>query len=443
MAVDIPKTGDHGAGAATGSLRFRFIGNACGVFLGSRGTQILCDPWIVDGVFDGSWCHYPKLETRIEDLQGVDAIYVSHLHPDHFDERHFDFDRNMPLIVMDHPPNFLIRKLTGLGFTNLIRVRDKETVRFREFELTMHAPFAKHTFHEATVGNLIDSALVLSCEGVSALNANDNVLTVDAARMLRERHGEITLAMLNYNAAGPYPSCFDNLTEDEKLQESERILKRNFAHARAIINELRPRFMLPFAGAYVLGGDLHPKNKYLGTTTWDACAHWLTEHGIAPTRAVVLRENDTLDIARGVADRPYVPVDVEAMQRYIETELAAIRYPYQMKPVPPQEALFADIEAASQKLVERMGRLGMKPTFSVVLNAFCTKFQIYPSFRRLETTDGIERLLECRLDERLLRMVLDRQSHWNNAENGGHVSYFRLPNTYEPDLHIGLQFFHL
>ena len=33
--------------------------------------------------------------------------------------------------------------------------------------------------------------------------------------------------MLNYNAAGPYPSCFDNLDNAEKLKEHRRILKRN------------------------------------------------------------------------------------------------------------------------------------------------------------------------------------------------------------------------
>ena len=72
-------------------MKFEFIGNACGVFHGTEGSKILCDPWIVDGVFEGSWFHYPPLTTKIEDLQDVDAIYVSHIHPDHYDERFFKF----------------------------------------------------------------------------------------------------------------------------------------------------------------------------------------------------------------------------------------------------------------------------------------------------------------------------------------------------------------
>ena len=64
-------------------MKFKFIGNAGGIFTGSKGTKILCDPWIVDGVFEGSWYNYPPLKTKLSDIQDVDGIYVSHIHPDH------------------------------------------------------------------------------------------------------------------------------------------------------------------------------------------------------------------------------------------------------------------------------------------------------------------------------------------------------------------------
>jgi L-ascorbate metabolism protein UlaG (beta-lactamase superfamily) len=43
-------------------MKFKFIGNAGGIFTGSNGTKILCDPWIVDGVFEDAWYHYPPLK---------------------------------------------------------------------------------------------------------------------------------------------------------------------------------------------------------------------------------------------------------------------------------------------------------------------------------------------------------------------------------------------
>lgn len=428
----------------TSALCFQFVANACGIFTGKEGTRILCDPWLNDGVFDGSWCHYPKLRTTMADVQDVDAVYISHLHPDHFDERYFDFDRDKPLIVMDHGPNFLVRKLTMLGYTNLVEIKNGETVPFREFEITMFAPFAKHSFHEAKIGNLIDSAMVVSCDGVTAFNTNDNTPTVASCDMIRERFGTIDLAMLNYNAAGPYPSCFDDLSEEKKLSEHRRILDRNFDHIVDLVQGMEPRMMLPFAGAYVLGGDLRHKNKYLGTSTWDECADYVRAQDIGDTEVVLLREGDTLDIQAGVSDRPYQPLDPSDMEHYIENELADLKYPHQLDGSPDTALLLQDVESASAAMAERMNRFGIESDFSVQIVLEGGAYQIYPHFAAPDTPDGrAPKVLTCELDARLLRRILDRKAHWNNAEIGAHISFRRSPNEYQPDLHMGLQFFHL
>lgn len=424
-------------------LSFKFIANACGIFTGKNGTRILCDPWLVDGVFEGSWCHFPKIKTTMNDIKDVDAIYISHLHPDHFDERYFDFDKSMPLIVLDHAPNFLISKLTALGYENLIKIKDRETTVFREFELTMFAPFAKHNFHDAVVGNLIDSALLVSCDGISAFNANDNTPTLESATMLKNEFGPITLAMLNYNAAGPYPSCFDNLTEEEKTIENNRVLVRNYTHVKNILTAMNPSWVLPFAGAYVLGGDLSYKNKYLGTSTWDECADWLNAHNIAPVKTVLMRECDVLDVATGCTDKTYLPINVLEMEKYIKEDLAKIKYPYQLQSWPENNQLLSDVELASVRMKARMDKYGISSDFSVVLNVFSTRCQIYPVFKLLQESEALKSKLECWLDERLLRNILDKKAHWNNAEIGAHIRFDRSPNQYEPDLHTGLQFFHI
>ncbi|SVE46189.1 uncharacterized protein METZ01_LOCUS499043, partial [marine metagenome] len=65
-------------------MKFEFIANACGIFTSDEEIKILTDPWIINGAFDGSWCHSHPLKTTVENLQDVDAIYVSHIHPDHY-----------------------------------------------------------------------------------------------------------------------------------------------------------------------------------------------------------------------------------------------------------------------------------------------------------------------------------------------------------------------
>ena len=127
-------------------MKFEFIGNACGIFYGSKGTKILSDPWIVNGVFEGSWFHYPPLKTKISDLQNVDAIYVSHIHPDHFDDRYFNFSKDIKIILLDEGPNFLKKKLLSMGYKNLLEIKNNETKNFNEFKLTIFKPFASHIY---------------------------------------------------------------------------------------------------------------------------------------------------------------------------------------------------------------------------------------------------------------------------------------------------------
>ena len=242
-------------------MKITFISNACAVFESSKGTKILSDPWIKDGVFDGSWCHFHPLETKLEDLQEVDAIYVSHVHPDHFDDRFFDFRKDIPIIVLDHGFNFLHKNLEKLGYKNLIKIKNNETKSFKDFKLTVFKPFSKHNFFEENtkVGNLIDSAIVFESDEQIVFNANDNSPNIEACKFLKERFGKIDLAMMNYNNAGPYPSCFDNLSEEEKKDEHFLNLERNINFLKENIKALKPKNFMPFAGAYVIGGKRSKK----------------------------------------------------------------------------------------------------------------------------------------------------------------------------------------
>jgi UDP-MurNAc hydroxylase len=50
----------------------------------SKDTVLLCDPWLTDGIYEGSWCNYPPIDTNELDFTDIDYVYISHVHPDHF-----------------------------------------------------------------------------------------------------------------------------------------------------------------------------------------------------------------------------------------------------------------------------------------------------------------------------------------------------------------------
>ena len=419
-------------------MKFRFIANACGVFSSLSGYTVLTDPWLDDGVFEGSWCHFPVLETRMGDLQEVDAIYLSHIHADHYDERFFDFRRDIPIFLLDNETNYLIGKLQDAGYQNLILINDGETIGFKDFRITLFAPFVKHPFYEdnADVGNIIDSAMVIENENLVAINLNDNTPNLQSARMLKERFGNIDLVMHNYNNAGPYPSCFNNLTEDEKLFEHHANLQRNFEFMFDNVQEMQPKYTLPFAGSYVLGGRLHTKNRYLGTATWDVCAEYLRSKENIATNVICLRENDVFDLKSGRPSNPYLPVDVQQMNHYIEETLSKMVYPYEEDESPDLIQLESDLSVAIKKMFERANRVGIKPDCNVVLE-YAGRGKV------LVDVENPKADIKCSIDERLLRRVLNRESHWNNAEIGGHIDFVRQPNYYSPDIHLMLQFLHI
>jgi UDP-MurNAc hydroxylase len=34
--------------------------SSAAIYIEAEGVDVLCDPWLVDGAYYGSWCHYPE-----------------------------------------------------------------------------------------------------------------------------------------------------------------------------------------------------------------------------------------------------------------------------------------------------------------------------------------------------------------------------------------------
>jgi UDP-MurNAc hydroxylase len=420
-------------------MKIKFIANACCIIETNNGTQILTDPWIEDGVFDGSWCHFHKLKTTINDLQNIDAIYISHIHPDHYDDRFFNFPKNIPIIILDHGLNFLEKKLSEAGYKNLIKINDGETKEFKDFKLTLFAPFVKHVFfpENTKIGNLIDSAIILQADNQSIFNPNDMPMENNTCREITSQFGHFDFAMMNYNSAGAYPSCFQNLSRDEKVLEHNNNISRNIDVLYTNLKILMPKYFLPFAGTYVLGGKNHYKNKYLGTTTWDKCIEMLkNKEKEQPTKYIALREQDIFDLDTGVSNKEYIPIDDNEVKDYIENVLSKIEYPYENDSRPDTENLIKNLDLSVIKMHERIGRIKLVPDMDVFI-------KVEDQLINVLSAEKPKGKIECSLDLRLLKRILDRKSHWNNAEIGCHIEFNRSPNYYSPDVHTALQFLHL
>jgi hypothetical protein len=365
----------------------------------------MSDPWLVDGAFEGSWYHpigasHPSQEV----IDSVDALYISHLHPDHFCPLSLQrFRKDLPIIVLDHGPNFLHRRLEELGFTNLIKLKNEESTSGLPLLVTIYAPFCKHPFEDSKLGNFLDSAIVLYDGTDTVLNANDNTPTVEAAQDLREAHGDFTVAQLKLACAGPYPSCFLNLSPQEKLAEKERLLARQKEAMEKVAQTLGPNCKLEaFAGSYCLAGSLAWKNPYLAV--------------------------DGLDLGKIPKGLPYA---------------------YECDAAWPDEMELRKLcDQARLRLWEKQKQFNFFPNYRLqiqvrkdpkyIFSWWHTDFRSLNNYEFGESEGGIA----CHLDIRLLKRILTRQSHWNIAEVGCHIDFYR-EGPYNPDVHTMMSFFHV
>jgi len=278
-------------------MKVTFLTNACAIYE-SSGFRLLSDPWLSESCFDGSWWHDPPIKATPQDYLDVDGLYISHLHQDHADpETLKHFRRDIPIITLMDKHNFCRKHLERMGFTNVLGMYDCQTLDFDVVKLTMFAPFVTHPFHasDCELGNVVDSALLIEADGQSVLNTNDNSLTVEKAKWFRETYGAPTLAQLNYNCAGPYPACFNNLTLAEKHSESRRLIEQNLKHMRDVGRALGAKVVQPFAGAFRLGGtpEKEAMNAYNGTCSAEEAGAYLEAHDV---EALVLHEGEAVDL---------------------------------------------------------------------------------------------------------------------------------------------------
>lgn len=428
-------------------MKLTHIDNACCIYE-SQGFKLLADPWLTDGAFEGSWFHYPPLVTTFDYIKDIDVLYISHLHPDHFDEKilkqFVQQNAAIPVIVLDKEPNFLKRKLKDIiGFTNIIPIKDQESFDIGPFVITMYAPFTTHPFDKSELGNFIDSAIVVESNGKVVLNANDNTPTLSSARMLKEHHGQFTVVQLKDSLAGAYPSCFRNLSDTEKLYEASRLIKRQLSAMCEIAKELETDWFQPFAGDYQLGGYLANKNKFLGVAGKKFSAEFIASKAIKP---LVLNEQGSIDLITGELKATYrsniIPYDKWTKQ------VKQTRFAYESEVQPNLLEMESLLKAARQKLWTKQEQLNFKPVYNISVNygsshyyCFCLHDPIDDAFfipheHSLDSFDLI-----CYLDSRLLYRILTRKSHWNNADVGCHIDY-RRKGEYNPDVHMIMSFFH-
>ena len=246
-------------------MKIKYIYSAC-LEIATSDITILTDPWFTKGAYDGTWYQFPEIDPFAY-ISGPDYIYISHMHPDHYDPRflHRLFDRFgvIPILIPDLKNNYLLCKGKSDGLT-------LTPTRYLDLGGT------EIYIEENDTGSIsdIDSAMIIhdKINRRSCLNLNDCIFNQSHVEKLQNIicgfSENIDLLALAYTGAGPFPQTyFDLNTEKNLLLEKAKIKKQQFFDRYLrYTDSFQATHHMPFAGEYILGGKLVELNKYRGVS---------------------------------------------------------------------------------------------------------------------------------------------------------------------------------
>ncbi|HET6963703.1 MAG TPA: MBL fold metallo-hydrolase [Acidimicrobiales bacterium] len=420
-------------------MQARYIYSAC-IVIETPDIAICCDPWFSPGAYDGSWFQYPPLTEDPVDIIGpVDVIYISHIHPDHYDprflRRYLSRHPGTLLVIGVTDPPHLRRKMAIDGFA-------PEVIRTRTFGHT-HLTIVPNR----AAGDLeaVDTALVVARDGQSVVNLNDNPLdTNQIDQLLAACNGRPTVAFVPYSGAGPYPQTYRFPTASDQRAAADAKRDAFLAIFDEYVSRLRPQMAVPFAGKYFLGGPLRRLNGLRGVPDAVEAA------GRAPGTAMVLADGGRAYVdcgevqAHGVRSEPYDPVEVDRhlsglpFQGYdYERELSFLP-DRQLPLLPLLTSAYQRARARSRVTGPFWFCLSVTPGRYLCFDTSCDSGIL----ARDDVQDLVPRC-EIEIDERYLFGLLTRLYHWNNAEIGSHYLATRVPDVYRPEAYAFLHYLHV
>ena len=91
--------------------------------------KLLMDPWLTDGEYYGSWSHFPyfDINKNLNEINSYNAIYISHIHPDHCSDDSKKINKSIPIYIHSYHTKFLKFKLERLGFKVIELDNNKRT----------------------------------------------------------------------------------------------------------------------------------------------------------------------------------------------------------------------------------------------------------------------------------------------------------------------------
>jgi UDP-MurNAc hydroxylase len=447
-------------------MKVSWYSNACVRISSSEGGSILCDPWVNSGANLGSWFHWPPIpedyQERLLSLE-LNGIFISHLHSDHYDPKFISkFTRKHPTIPI-YIPSFAQKWLKkSLNSVVLNPQNIIELPTFKEVEvgpgLTITA-FAADTCNPSICGTNIpchtdptlrgiDGIGVFKADGQILVNAND-AMGVELVPKIAANIGRADILLGHYGAASPFPQCFPKVKNKEEV--ITQVVGKTCRMLLEAADSLGVKYLMPFAGQYVLGGRLVKLNDDVATLPLDQIVNDL--QSLTPATVISMEPFGEFDFNLGSGSNPFTEPSAEIRDSYF-AKISKAKFIYERKFATSWDSVTSDLEGAANNVIDksRNARIGFDNSFVIGDGVHHITIDLFVksennSFRLGEAARN-QNCTRITMPTGLLRMLTTKRQnfsgftplHWNQADGGSHFVWER---TGEFDLksHMLLNFF--
>jgi UDP-MurNAc hydroxylase len=419
------------------------------------GSTILCDPWITDGAFLGSWFHFPQLEGFEFNhllLKKWDAVYISHLHADHFDRKFVSAlaraQPNCMVIIPAFAHDWLRRAVENCGFgkERILALDSGESTIIGGITATV---FVADHCDPGVCGvsvpchnrdprlAALDSIAVFDADGRTVVNANDALAIASTSRVL-SKLSRVDLLLGHYGGAGPFPQSFIDMSDQEKNTKKSSLAKGFLSRLAGAANAVEARYVMPFAGHYVLGGRLSSLNKFRSVVTLSEALIWMKKHSAAIPVAVA--PFGTFDVETGEISAAWEEPSSQETEKYLE-QISAVTFAYEKAPLVWDHAASDLHEALEGVAAEyQRGLIAGQDATHHRISVQTSLVSGWIDFEGTSTTVAVRELSPMREKEtrlachpNLLKGLVKRGSnfngftpmHFNQAEIGSHIEWRR------------------
>lgn len=221
------------------------------------GKLMLFDPAWDYQPFSGYWKLAPEQINCTKILPKIDACIVSHIHDDHYDPRILK-QLECPVYIMGDRPEFEAKMTEMCKQVFAIKKKDAYEI----------FPGIRVTFLPSSF-NPVDSSCFVFSDSYSFYHGNDNFVSIDDLREVRNQIHRMDVACIPYAYLNWYPECMEDYSQEKKRSETDRLIKQMADFGIELTRILNPKCTIPAGANLYYCDDINSPMNKMGITPWE------------------------------------------------------------------------------------------------------------------------------------------------------------------------------